>query len=194
MWESARRFSEEHAYPGKAFPVLDEDRRCVLCQQTLEEEGRERLSRFDRFVKDDTQVRLREARRLHDSQVEHLTSLAISPEAVANNLKDLEVTYRDLVSEIRELLMRYETVHEQTREALGSAGEIPQLGIDPGTIITRLTEAGTTAKETAEDLANPEVIQERLVVLAQRRADRARPRGVLHRGAPRCIQFGAHPG
>lgn len=103
MWESARRFSEEHAYPGQAFPVLDAGCRCVLCQQTLEEAGRERLSRFDRFVKDDTQVRLREAREAHDQQVTRLIGVAISSEVVTNNLKDLEPTHREVVAEIRDL-------------------------------------------------------------------------------------------
>jgi hypothetical protein len=35
LWESATRFSEAHAYPDKAFPVVDPEARCVLCQQTL---------------------------------------------------------------------------------------------------------------------------------------------------------------
>ena len=66
LWEAARRFSEEQAYPGKAFPVVDNNCRCVLCQQTLEASGRDRLSRFERFVCDDTQVQLEEARRFYD--------------------------------------------------------------------------------------------------------------------------------
>src|SRR5262249_31372904 len=114
LWEAARRFSEEHAYRGQAFPVLDEDRRCVLCQQTLAEEGRARLSGFDRFLKDDMQVLLREPRRLHDRQVEGLMSLAISPEAVANNLADLEATHREVMADVRDLLRKYETAKERT--------------------------------------------------------------------------------
>lgn len=171
LWESARRFSVEHAYPRQAFPVVDANCRCVLCQQTLEDEGRERLSRFDRFVKDDTQVRLGQAREAHDNQVKRLTGLAIYPEAVAGNLKDLETTHRDVVAEIRELLTKYETAREQMREALASPGEIPQRGIEPATITTRLTEARNAAKATAEDLANPEVIQKQLAELTRRRTE-----------------------
>src|SRR5207249_1548579 len=61
LWKSATRFSEEHAYPEQSFPVVDDDSLCVLCQQTLGAEGRDRLSRFEKFVKDDTQVRLNES-------------------------------------------------------------------------------------------------------------------------------------
>ena len=42
LWESAQRFSKQHAYPDKAFPFLDEDCRCVLCQQSLETPARNR--------------------------------------------------------------------------------------------------------------------------------------------------------
>ena len=38
LWESARRYSEEQAYPSQSFPVVGSDSRCVLCQQTLGEE------------------------------------------------------------------------------------------------------------------------------------------------------------
>ena len=171
LWESGRRFSEEHAYPRKAFPVLDDDCRCVLCQQTLEEAGRERFSRFERFVKDDTQVRLREARQLHDPQAERLASLAVWPEAMANNLKDLETTHRDVVAEVRELLKKYEAAREQTVRVLASPEKIPQPGINPCTTITRLTEASKAVKATAEDLANPDVIQRRLAELSRRGAE-----------------------
>ena len=61
LWEAARRFSEQHAYPGQVFPVLGNECRCVLCLQNVEEEAQERFKRFDRFVKDETQVQLREA-------------------------------------------------------------------------------------------------------------------------------------
>ncbi len=35
LWEAARRFSQEQAYPGQAFPVVEDSAHCVLCQQDL---------------------------------------------------------------------------------------------------------------------------------------------------------------
>ena len=36
LWEAARRFSQEQAYPGQAFPVVEDGAHCVLCQQDLD--------------------------------------------------------------------------------------------------------------------------------------------------------------
>lgn len=171
LWEAARRFSEECAYPDQGFPFLGEACRCALCQQPLEEEGRERLARFDKFVTNDTQVRLLEARRVYDAQVKGLRDLIVLHEAGTNNLKDLEGTHRDLVDQIRELLTEQETLRKQVLEALSKSGEIPQLGIDPGTIITRVSEASSAAKAAAEELASPEGIQKQLAAVTARRAE-----------------------
>src|SRR5262249_35717243 len=34
MFDAARQYSEQHAYPGEAFPVTSVESNCVLCQQT----------------------------------------------------------------------------------------------------------------------------------------------------------------
>lgn len=171
LWEAARRFSEEHAYAGQPFPVVDPDSRCVLCQQTLTEDGRDRLSRFDRFVKNDTQMRLQEARRTYDGQVERLRSLAVVPEAVATNLSDVESTHADLVATTREILGRYEALQSSVRDALRRSGEIPGTELDPATVVARLGEASGAAKAAAEDLSNPEVVQKQLAELTRRRKE-----------------------
>ncbi len=49
MWEAARKYSQV-AYPGKAFPVTDDDSRCLLCQQGLDDESQLRLRDFEAFV------------------------------------------------------------------------------------------------------------------------------------------------
>lgn len=54
LWEAARRYSENQAYPGIPFPMTGDDARCVLCQQELGPEGADRLARFEAFVKDET--------------------------------------------------------------------------------------------------------------------------------------------
>lgn len=50
LWEHARAYSESEAYPDASFPVVDEDSRCVLCQQALGAPARNRLSSFEEFV------------------------------------------------------------------------------------------------------------------------------------------------
>ena len=54
LFEAARRFSMEFAYPGEPFPFLGPSAQCPLCQQPLDQEGGERMRRFEEFVKQDT--------------------------------------------------------------------------------------------------------------------------------------------
>jgi energy-coupling factor transporter ATP-binding protein EcfA2/antitoxin component HigA of HigAB toxin-antitoxin module len=171
LWEAARRFSKEQAYAGRDFPFLGDECRCVLCQQLLEPQSRDRLVRFDEFVRNDTQVRHEEARRAYDRKVKALRDLTASPEVVSNNLKDIEGSSSDLVAEVRELLARYEAAIEKVREAVSNQQECPHIGIDHAPIVTRLTEASNAAKASAEELEHPEGIQKQLAALTARRAD-----------------------
>lgn len=171
LWEAAQRFSKEHAYPDHYFPFLGNDCRCVLCQQPLEAQSRDRFVRFDEFVRNDTQVRLQDAKRTYEQKIKVLRELTVSPESVANNLKDLEDTNRDVVAQVRALLSDYEAASEQVREALSNQHAIPQIAIDYGPVITRLEKSSDAAKASAEELGNPEAIQNQLLTLAARRAD-----------------------
>lgn len=168
LWEAAQRFSRQHAYPDHDFPFLGHECRCVLCQQPLEAQSRDRFVRFDEFVRNDTQVRLQDAKRTYEQKVKVLRELKVSPEVVANNLKDLEDTNRDLIAEVRALLSKYEAASEQVREALSNHKAVPQIAIDNGPIIARLEEASDATKVTAEELGNPEGIRKQLEALTAR--------------------------
>ena len=54
LWEAARRYSAQQAYPDMPFPMTAGGARCVLCQQELGAEAADRLARFEAFVKDET--------------------------------------------------------------------------------------------------------------------------------------------
>jgi energy-coupling factor transporter ATP-binding protein EcfA2 len=54
LFEAARRFSTEIAYPGKPFPNVDDSAQCPLCQQQLHQDAAHRMRRFEEFVKQDT--------------------------------------------------------------------------------------------------------------------------------------------
>ena len=171
LWESARRFSEERAYPDRSFPVVEDESRCVLCQQTLDSEGRDRLSRFETFVEDDIQTQLDEARRFHDAQVENLSKLVISPEAVASNQQDLKPTHTDLITGFLALLDRYKKVREQTRDALSGTERLALPGIESTAILAQLAEAAKRALELAEGLGDPEVVRQRLATATAKRQE-----------------------
>lgn len=171
LWDSARRFSETHAYPGEGFPSIVPNRRCVLCQQTLDSDAGDRLSRFEKFVKDDTQVRLAEARESYDRQVGNLKSLVTSPEAVVTNLKDLAASHANLVAEAETLLSRYEAARATIIAAVTGSESLPLFGLDPLASATRLREAAAAARESAEGLSDPKIINERLTVVTGRRGE-----------------------
>lgn len=69
LWESARAYSVEAAYPERDFPVTDPGSVCVLCQQELSPQAADRLNCFEAFVRDDSQQRADTARAAYDTAV-----------------------------------------------------------------------------------------------------------------------------
>ena len=167
LWESAKRFSEERAYPAEAFPSTDDDSRCVLCLQTLDSESRDRLLRFDRFVKDDTQIRLDRARCSHRDQRERFGKLRVFPGAVDAHLKDLTSGHADLIAEVQALLSRYEDIYERGRSDLQGGVRLCLSGIEPATALARLAEGAEAARDAAERLTDPEAVRQRLAAVSR---------------------------
>ncbi len=171
LWEAARRFSESHAYPGGTFPVISSDSRCVLCQQTLAAEGRDRLSRFDEFVKNDTQQQLAEARRKFNTSSSQVSSLSVQSEAVETNLLDLEAAYSELISEAQSILSLAEDMQTTLLKALSNFGELPSVKFDCGTLVVRIGEAAIRARTDALELADPEATKNRLRMATKKRME-----------------------
>jgi hypothetical protein len=55
LWESARAFSTQEAYPAQPFPNTDTGAVCVLCQQGLSPEAATRMKAFEKFVQEKVQ-------------------------------------------------------------------------------------------------------------------------------------------
>ncbi len=54
LFEAARKFSVESAYPNEAFPHDCIGAKCLLCQQPLNYDAVKRMQRFDEFLKQET--------------------------------------------------------------------------------------------------------------------------------------------
>lgn len=171
LWDAARQFSEQHAYQNQVFPVLDEDCKCVLCQQALGESARDRLRRFSEFVKNDTQTKLQEAKSVYNRNYLILKDLAIIPEVVASNLIDLEATHSDVVVEVRTILSMYESTREQILASVSDHQQVDENPIDNGPIVQRIKKAIDDAKASASRLGTPEGIQSQLASLIARRSE-----------------------
>ncbi|MEN5206962.1 AAA family ATPase [Stenotrophomonas terrae] len=50
LWEAAKAYSINSAYPDHAHPNVGDGARCVLCQQPLESEGKQRLTSFEQHL------------------------------------------------------------------------------------------------------------------------------------------------
>ena len=93
LWEAARRFSQEHAYPGQAFPVVEDGAHCVLCQQDLDHAAGHRLRKFETFVASTTEHELRQVRETFARLRKSFTDLKTTTEATDETLKEIRIEH-----------------------------------------------------------------------------------------------------
>ncbi len=117
LWASARVFSNAEAYPEQRFPVTDPGSVCVLCQQELTPVAADRLSRFEAFVRDDSQQRAEAARLAYDRALATFKGEAISLAELENILATVrdELRLDTLALEIRGATLRALWRHRQIR-------------------------------------------------------------------------------
>jgi len=76
MFEHARAYSAV-AYPGEEFPVTRSGSRCVLCQQELDAQAKDRLQRFEAFIREAAEIEAREREAIVSTRLEALRGLSI---------------------------------------------------------------------------------------------------------------------
>ncbi len=107
LWEAARKFSVEAAYPEKKFPNLEDEALCVLCLQPYSKDAKVRLGAFDAFVKGDVEATAKM------SEVE-LDTLSIS-------LRHALVSSRNYKGDLESLKLESTVVHSSLYRFLASA-------------------------------------------------------------------------
>jgi energy-coupling factor transporter ATP-binding protein EcfA2 len=81
LYNAARAFSESTGYPGTEFPNTEADALCVLCQQPLEAEAKERMKRFRRFIEDKAAAAVRQSNEALRHFKDDIEALQIAGEA-----------------------------------------------------------------------------------------------------------------
>ena len=108
LFQAAKAYSIQAAYPEQSFPVTDPGAHCVLCMQPLDPEAAERLKRFEAFVQDSTERLANQAdsewsaafARLADAQLESTNSVLL--EEVLREAPALHVELNEGCEELRQ--------------------------------------------------------------------------------------------
>ena len=106
LWQAAKRYSEQSAYPDGRFPVLGKNSRCVLCQQQLEDDGKQRLMRFSDFVSNDLRTAADNSLASIASQVVELTSISLRHATTHAALAEIASESADVAHSMRIAIIR----------------------------------------------------------------------------------------
>lgn len=172
LWEAARRYSTEIAYPSAPFPPTEQDVLCVLCQQPLSAEAIQRMKRFETFIRDDTERQAQDAEQAFDTAAHTLAELAISLRPIADNLNEVELHDLALARAVRRAIASARLRRHAVRRRLAGHEEgIPAAELFPSAEILALVSQIT---KYAADLQKAATGDERKALEAERQelADR----------------------
>lgn len=144
LWDAARRFSQEQAYPDRAFPVVEDGARCVLCQQDLDHATAHRLRQFETFVASTTERELRQVRETFARLRKSFTDLKTMNQAVDETLKEIRIEHEAVADAISAVL----ATHEDRRKAIIlSLTEDNDLAVDCPNHVSVAAEADALAEQ-----------------------------------------------
>lgn len=100
--DAARHFSTEQAYPNEPFPKVDQDARCLLCQQPLAQDGAERMRRFEEFVQQDTAKTAAQKGQQRNTAIQKIEAAALAFGLDDALIAELESLNADVLNATRE--------------------------------------------------------------------------------------------
>lgn len=144
LWESARQLSQELAYPDKAFPVVEDGARCVLCQQDIEHAAVHRLKQFEAFVASTTERELQRIRENFAQSRKAFVELRTSTEGVEETLKEIRIEHEAIADTIAAAL----AANESRRTAVVAAlADDKDLADDTPDLVSIVRETETLSGE-----------------------------------------------
>jgi len=105
LFNAARRYSMESAYPKEVFPPLVEGQACPLCQESMPESAINRLKRFDRYIQDDVAKAADMARKKFETakgKIETADLYIVAEAALSDELKALDGSIHQAITSFQE--------------------------------------------------------------------------------------------
>ncbi len=163
LWEVARQFSQDQAYPNQVFPVVENGAQCVLCQQDLDHAAGHRLQQFEAFVASTTERELRQVRETFVRLRKAFSDLQPMNDAIDETVKEIRIEHEAMADAITAAL----ATNEARRQAVLAA-----LSEDKGLV----TDCPAPVSVAHEADALVEQIEARIKTLRASATDEARKR------------------
>jgi len=125
LWEAARRFSVEKAYPSREFPVTGEDALCLLCQQPIGDDASSRLKHFERFLRSTLQQELDRATAKYQEHHLRLSGLSTSNDTIRATVEELRLDDEELAQSVGNFLEEAQQCRDEVLKALQDTQPLP---------------------------------------------------------------------
>ena len=126
LWVAAREYSVTEAYPSHAFPHVGDEAKCVLCQQDLQPDAKDRLNRFESFIRDRTEQQAVASETLAGTAREAILNFSLFPAPIASALGRLESEHRTIVGRYRRLLQAFGNARDMWSEDPSAEVRLPR--------------------------------------------------------------------
>ena len=170
LWEAAKRFSEEEAYAGHHFPVLEsegEPARCVLCHQELSDRAAARLRAFDEYVAVDSERTARKAQAAFEQLAVVPRGYEVFRTAIELALQRVEGASEAADAEIRSEL---DALRDRQSSFVGSL-ELDRINIEQLPPRVELIATRALKEETSRQLRDLDVDDQQAQLADLRRED-----------------------
>lgn len=155
LWDAARRFSTNKAYPKDQFPFTEDGARCVLCQQDLSSDAAERLNRFEEFLQSTVQQELDQTKATYKDQFVRIKNVDVHEETTQEALEELRIEAEQLARSIEDGLEQAKKRQEMVLKTLRDGLPIPEKLPDFELYVSKVTsEAQVLRNRTAQILQN----------------------------------------
>lgn len=160
LWDAARRYSTEVAYPGQPFPAVAEGSVCVLCHQAISPDAASRMTRFERFIQHDIERQAKDAEKLASDAVQRIAAYHIGTKNILPSIQQLALHSPNTAQEVRRLIasarlrrrafLKSLTVPHQSSLAIPSLAPSPQAALCKLEVTTRQYAANLQSAANSE--------------------------------------------
>lgn len=154
LFEAARKFAVE-AYPEKVFPDLGEDVPCPLCQQPLND-GVARLIRFEEFVQQEAEKKMRASRKELAEQYKPFEHADLSlgfDDALYKEIEGLDAALAKTTRDFEKVLLeRHKSILQACKDRVW--GKVVAEPVSPSPQLKAMVVSLTTEAEALEKAAD----------------------------------------